>query len=145
MSSKAILFIGIMLFCFCLRDEMFAQLPPDGQNEYRLSAVNPRATTIDTLTNDAGRGIWVADNPDLDGDGKPEIIITDYQKGGRVFVYEVIGNDLLELVWTSPVLNDQLGRDSESPRSVTTGDFDNNGRQEIIIPIGYFAADSLQL
>ena len=134
---------GIILFGVILFGNVCAQ-PLDGENEYRLSAVNPQATTSDTIDSDAGRGIWVADNPDLDGDGKPEIIITDYQKGGRVFVYEVIGNDLLEFVWASPPLSDTLTGGGSTPRSVTTGDFDNNGRQEIVFPVGYFAADSFE-
>jgi hypothetical protein len=138
--------IQLCIFCCAILGftSLFAQPPADGENEYRLSAVNQRAVGLDTLTSDAGRGIWVAHDPDLDGDGKPEIIVTDYQKGGRVFVYEVVGNDRVEFVWASPVLNDTLPGGGSTPRMVTTGDFDNNGRQEIIFPIGYVASDSIQ-
>ena len=122
---------------------LFAQPPANGENEYRLAGVNPRSTGTDTLTANAGRGVWVAVNPDLDNDGMPEIIVTDYSDGGRVFVYEVTGNDQLEFVWASKKLSDDPGGGS-TPRSVTTGDFDNNGKQEIIFPIGYFATDSAQ-
>ncbi len=117
--------------------------PASGENEYRLAAVNPRTSGQDTIDADAGRGIWVADNPDLDNDGKPEILITDYQLGGRVYVYEVIGNDQLELIWVSPVLDSLRPGGGSTPRSVTTGDFDNDGKQEIIFPIGFSATDSL--
>lgn len=133
--------IVILLFSVLLMTTLLAQPPANGENEYRLGAVNPRSTGNDTLDADAGRGIWVADNPDLDNDGKPEIIVTEYSHGGRVFVYEVIGNDQLEFVWASKRLD---GGDGSSPRSVTTGDFDNNGKQEIIFPVGYVATDSAQ-
>ncbi|MCB0270836.1 MAG: VCBS repeat-containing protein, partial [Calditrichaeota bacterium] len=136
----ALIYFGLLhlLSIFAL----YAQQPLDGENEYRLAAVNPLANSIDTLTQGSGRGIWVADNPDLDNDGKPEILVTDYQNGGRIFVYEMEGDDALELVWVSPKLaTDRIGGGS-TPRSVTTGDFDNNGRQEIIFTIGYIASDT---
>jgi hypothetical protein len=137
--------IGILLLFLLLISTMFAQPPANGENEYRLAGVNPRSTGGDTLTAEGGRGVWVADNPDLDNDGKPEIIVTEYWYYGRVFVYEVIGDDQLELVWVSKKLDQERGETSEeTPRSVTVGDFDNNGRQEIIFPIGYSATDSLE-
>ena len=136
------------LFCFCFLYSplvIWAQQPAEGENEYRLAAVNPRANinSTDTLDANAGRGVYVAHDPDLDGDGKPEILVTNYSDGGRIFVYEVIGNDRMELVWVSKKLSNLSGGGS-TPRSVTTGDFDNNGLQEIIFPVGYFAADSAE-
>ncbi len=138
--------LGMIFLSFMLTGALFAQGPADGENEYRLAATNLRAglESPDTLTSDAGRGVAVASNPDLDNDGYPELIVTEYQKGGRVFVYEMIGNDLLEFVWASPPLNDSLSGGGSTPRSVTTGDFDNNGMQEIIFPVGHFASDSFQ-
>ncbi len=71
---------------------------------------------------------------DLDGDGKVEIVATDYSNGGRVHVLEYVGNDVLELVWSSPV---DLDRENAStPRWVQTGDLDGDGNQEIIFPVG---------
>lgn len=122
---------------------LYAQQPNPGENEYYLAGVNPRTTGGDTLTSDAGRGVYVADNPDLDGDGKAEIIVTEYTNGGRVFVYEVAADNTLEFVWASKRLPAGSGGGS-TPRSVTVGDFDNNGMQEIIFPVGYVAADSVQ-
>ena len=133
-----------MAICLMLASNLFAQPPANGENEYRVAAVNPRFTGTDSITADAGRGIWVADNPDLDNDGKPEIIITEYSKGGRVFVYEVVGDDQLEYVWSSKKLSLTSPGGGSTPRSVTTGDFDNNGKQEIIFPVGYVASDSTQ-
>lgn len=139
---------GIIISAFLLffsLNNMVAQ-PADGENEYRLASTNLQAAmdAADILTSDAGRGVHVAHDPDLDGDGLPEILVTEYQKGGRVFVYEVVADDHIEFVWASPVLNDSLSGGGSTPRSVTTGDFDNNGLQEIIFPVGYFAADTFQ-
>lgn len=119
---------------------IFAQIP-EGKNEFRLSAVNARKAG---LSSDAGRGVWVADKPDLDGDGKPEILVTTYQDGGRIFVFEVTGDDKLEFVWASKALTPGRGGAGSTPRSVVTGDIDNNGRQEIIFNIGNAVADTLR-
>lgn len=134
------MYIGFFLVALLIAATMYAQ-PSNGENEYRLGAVNPRFTGTDTITSDAGRGVWVAENPDLDNDGKPEIIVTEYTKGGRVFVYEVIGDDQLEYVWSSKKLGEGSGG-GQSPRSVTTGDFDNDGKQEIIFPVGNSPTDT---
>jgi len=112
---------------------------PDGQNEYYLAAVNPRTYGVDA---DGGRGVWVAHDPDLDGDGKPEILVTDYSGGGRVFAFEVVGDNTLEFIWASKERPGETGPGS-TPRTVTTGDLDNDGKQEIIFPLGFFVADSL--
>jgi hypothetical protein len=117
-----------------------AQLP-EGTNEFRLSAVNARNVGLDA---NAGRGLWVAHSPDLDHDGKPEILVTNYSDGGRVFVFEVTGNDQLEFVWASKILNPGVSGGGSSPRSVVTGDIDNNGRQEIIFNIGNVLTDTLR-
>lgn len=114
---------------------------PEGTNSYRLAAVNARKAG---LTFEAGRGVWVANNPDLDKDGKPEILVTTYQDGGRIFVFEVTGNDQLEFVWASKALTPGLSGKGSSPRSVVTGDIDNNGRQEIIFSLGNATTDTLR-
>jgi hypothetical protein len=122
----------------------FTQQPADGENSYRLATVGQVDTTsIDTITSDAGRGVWVASNPDLDNDGKPEIIVTEYTGGGRVFVFEMVGDNRIEYVWSSPDL--PIENNGSTPRTATSGDFDNDGNQEIIFPIGYFADDSVTL
>lgn len=128
----------VIIFLMGLGWQAFAQLP-DGTNEFRLAAVNARTAGLDA---NAGRGLWVADNPDLDGDGKPEILVTNYSDGGRIFVFEVTGNDQVEFVWASKILNPGVSGGGSSPRSVVTGDIDNNGRQEIIFNIGNVVADS---
>ena len=77
------------------------------------------------------RGVWF--DSDLDGNGKGEILATSYSGGGRVAVFEVVGNDSIALVWVSPRVT---GGDGSTPRYVTTGDLDNDGRKEIIFQVG---------
>lgn len=133
-----------LVFALLLFLPVQAQQPSEGDNSYRLTNVNPRfLSEIDTLTCSSGRGIYVASNPDLDGDGKPEIIVTEYSAGGRVLVFEVVADDVMEFVWGSKILHSGFGGGS-TPRSVSVGDFDNNGFMEIIFQVGYFASDSLE-
>lgn len=120
---------------FVLLTNLHPQIVRDGDNTFK----NPFYNNPDSgLDHNAGRGIVVAANPDLDGDGKPEIIITSGADGGRVFVFEVDKDDSIVLVWSSKVLTANL---SNTPRTVTTGDFDNNGRREIIFPVGFRSTD----
>jgi len=84
---------------------------------------------LDTLLRGAAsmRGAWFS--PDIDGDGKGEIAVTNYTGNGRVHIFEVVGNDSIKLVWTSPRL--PTGGNS-TPRVVIFGDLDNDGRGEVI-------------
>ncbi len=117
----------------------------EGENSFRLAALNNRfLTSPDTISCTAGRGIYVAANPDLDGDGKPEILVTEYRDGGRILVFEVVGDNTLEYVWGSKKLNPGGFGGLSTPRSVSVGDLDNNGKLEIHFQIGYFRTDSLQ-
>jgi len=136
--KKLLALCGVLLLG--LVGQIFAQIP-DGTNSYRLAAVNARKAG---MSFEAGRGLWVANKPDLDGDGKPEILVTTYQDGGRIFVFEVTGNDQLEFVWASKILMPGVTGRGSSPRSVVTGDIDNNGRQEIIFSIGNANTDTLR-
>ena len=102
----------------------------DGDNWFGLSAVNGPADDISNI-----RGLCAGS--DLDQDGKPEIIVTDYRNGGMVHVYEVIGDNTLELVWSSPGTPSTYA----SPvRTVTTGDLDGDGLGEIIVPVSSYNA-----
>ncbi len=81
------------------------------------------------------RGAWVA--PDLDKDGKPEIIVTDYTRTGRVHVFQSAGNDTIEWIWSSPRLDLIAGQPygaggSSTPRTIRSGDLDGDGKGEII-------------
>jgi len=79
------------------------------------------------------RTVWVA-TEDLDNDGKPEVIATDYQNNGRVHVMEVNGNNL-EIVWSSPKVYTHNVGSGSTPRWVRTGDLDGDGLGEIIFPL----------
>ncbi len=140
--KKLLWAFSIVLFLNIFITNSFAQQPADGENRYKLAAVNPRFLSPDTLEASVGRGIWVAHNPDLDNDGKPEILITQYDKGGRILVFEVVGDDQIEYVWSSKILEENGTGGGSTPRSVTTGDFDNNGKQEIVFQIGFSPDDS---
>ena len=84
------------------------------------------------------RTVWVA-TEDLDNDGKPEVITTDYQNNGRVHVMELNGNNL-EVVWSSPKIQGSTSSGS-TPRWVRTGDLDGDGKGEIIFPISKGSVD----
>ncbi len=138
----------VITFCaalFCQLPATIMAQPSDGENSYRLVGVNPRVLPEpDTISCNSGRGIFVAADPDLDGDGKPEILITEYLDGGRVLVFEVVGNDKMEYVWGSKRLTPGSFGPGSTPRSVSAGDFDNNGMMEIIFQVGDAATDSLR-
>jgi FG-GAP-like repeat/FlgD Ig-like domain len=70
---------------------------------------------------------------DLDKDGKPEILATDYSNGGRVHVLEYVDDETLELVWSSPV--DLERANGSTPRWVQAGDLDADGNMEIIFSV----------
>jgi hypothetical protein len=70
---------------------------------------------------------------DVDQDGKKEIIATQYP--GKLVMYEVTANNTLEIVWVDTTAKATCTGYSE-PRSVVVGDFDGNGKQEIIACMG---------
>lgn len=108
--------------------------------QFKVAGKITKAAGDTTLYRDAGsasRGAWVGD--DIDGNGKPELILTDYTNNGRVHVFESVGGDSVALKWSSPIASTNIGLGT-SPRSVRVGDLDNDGRKEIIFPTskGYY-------
>jgi hypothetical protein len=93
----------------------------DGDNIFEFAYGNAET---DTLSDNLIRG--VASGSDLDQDDLYEIIVTDYDSGGMVHVYEVTGDNTLEWVWSS------AGSNVGNVRQVGTGDLDNDGIGEII-------------
>ena len=70
---------------------------------------------------------------DLDKDGKPEIIVTQYGNGGHVIIYEVVGDNTIEQVWKSP----NFGSSYSSPvRSLNVGLIDDNDIPDLVIYVG---------
>ncbi|MCG3157352.1 MAG: hypothetical protein DKINENOH_03984 [bacterium] len=98
----------------------------DGNNNFRLAVTDAPDDSADSNARDIVSGC------DLDQDGRYEIIITDYSYGGRAHVYEIVGNDALAWVWSSP------GTDSPEwapARAVQVADLDADGRGEILLSI----------
>ena len=80
----------------------------------------------ETTPGHQSRGVYAGS--DLDGDGKPEIAITDYTIRG-IHVYEVTGDNTLEWVFSTV---DTMSTFGTTPRFVTTGDLDGDGNGEFI-------------
>jgi hypothetical protein len=108
--------------------------------QYRVAGHITKTAGDTTLYRDLGsasRGAWVGE--DIDGNGKPELILTDYSNNGRVHVFEHVSGDSVALIWSSPIAPTNIGLGT-SPRSVRVGDLDNDGLKEIIFPTsnGYY-------
>lgn len=102
---------------------LFAQT--DGNN-----TTMGRAYSNPTVNNITGFGRYVYAGCDLDKDGKPEIIMTQYANGGAVEIFEVTGDNTMEEVWRSP----DLGASYSSPvRTVAVGDLDGDGYDELYV------------
>ncbi len=72
----------------------------------------------------------VAYDPDPFGTGQSAILATNYFQGGTVSLFVNVGNDSLELVWTSPILTE--GGGGSTPRYPLFADLDNDGLVEIL-------------
>ncbi|MFH1851718.1 MAG: FG-GAP-like repeat-containing protein [Candidatus Neomarinimicrobiota bacterium] len=71
---------------------------------------------------------------DMDKDGKHEMILTDYA-GARVIVFEYDAiNGVFEEVWSSPEAR-STSHDANNPRTVSVGDLDSDGKEEIVFPL----------
>ncbi len=70
-------------------------------------------------------------HPDLLGDGHSAIVSTSYPYH-TVTVFGTVGNDSIEVKWTSPVNMDASG---SSPRFAVFGDLDNDGLNEVIFQL----------
>jgi hypothetical protein len=86
-------------------------------------------SSLDSLLRGAATMRTACFSTDVDGDGRGEIAVTNYAGNGRVHIFEVVGNDSIKLVWTSP--RPATGGNS-TPRSVIFGDLDKDGRKEVI-------------
>jgi hypothetical protein len=98
---------------------------------YSFPLLPASPTYRDSLLNELKsiRACAVASN--VEGDGKSEIAVTSYGGAGGVAVFQVVGNDSIQLVWTSPRVPFGSGGGS-TPRYVLFGDLDNDGRKEVI-------------
>ncbi|MDQ7040265.1 MAG: DUF4623 domain-containing protein [Rhodothermus sp.] len=71
---------------------------------------------------------------DMDGDGKVEVLVTDYSGGGRVYVIENRGVDTWELVYATPWVDSTST--SYNARYAICGDLDGDGNGELIFLSG---------
>lgn len=124
MRTLAIIFVLVIGTCLA-----FGQASLVTKYNYPVLPGTQQDTVLNGLK--SIRGVWF--DSDLDGNGKGEILATSYSGGGRVVVFEVVGNDSISLVWVSPAVT---GGDGSTPRYVTTGDLDNDGKKEIIFQVG---------
>ncbi len=100
-----------------------------------------RAYSNPTVNNITGFGRGIYAGCDLDKDGKPEIIMTQYANGGAIEIFEVTGDNTMEEVWRSP----DFGAPYSSPaRTVAVGDLDGDGYDELYVYVsnGSGAIDS---
>lgn len=98
----------------------------DGDNYFQL-AYGPANDS--PLCNNNTRDVTAGS--DVDQDGLYEVIVTDYDNGGQVHVFEVTGDNTLEWVWSSA----GTGLTGATCRAVHTGDMDNDGIGEIIFVV----------
>ncbi len=82
----------------------------------------------------------IAGPVDLDGDGKMEVVLSDYSGGGRIHVLESVGADTWELIYSSPPLEPTSGT-SNNARGVGAGDLDGDGMGEVYLFVGHGIAD----
>lgn len=81
---------------------------------------------------------------DTDRDGKLEVVATDYYYS-RVHLFEYVGRDTLELVWSSPAIGrTRVGRNS-TPRDVAITDLDGDGILEITFVVGNVDATEIPI
>lgn len=100
---------------------------PDGTNNgMELTYWNPTVGSLNGFGRDVFSGC------DVDQDGKPEIIMTqyNYDAGSALVIYEVIGENMIEEVWNSGDLG--AGTYESANRSVTVAPLDDTAGDEII-------------
>jgi len=126
--------ITMLLVLVLAATAAFAQLTSVAtHNSYQAKATWTGPDSTMPYRNDQGiRSAWVT--KDMDKDGKPEIVATDYSNGGRVHVFEFKAPNILELVWSSPKM--YAANPNSTPRWVRDGDLDGDGNREIIFPVG---------
>ncbi len=124
--------LPILGFLVLFMGLVFAQ---DGNNTTFAMVAGNTSSSVDSM-NQFSRHIL--SGTDLDQDGKPEIIVTQYGNGGHVIIYEVQGDNTLEQVWESQNYGSSYG----SPvRSLAAGKLDDNDKTDLVVYVGSTAAN----
>lgn len=82
----------------------------------------------------------IAGPVDIDGDGKIEVVLSDYSAGGRIHILESAGIDTWELIYSSPPVEPTAGT-SNNARGVGAGDLDGDGMGEAFFFAGFDVSD----
>ncbi len=103
----------------------------DGDNyNFVLKATSHEYNNFWQDSNGGIRGLVAGS--DVDQDGLYEIICSDYDNGGKVHVFEVVGDNQLQWIWSSP----NIGSSTQTTcRYVGLSDLDNDSKQEILLSI----------
>ena len=134
MKKMLILFFFITI-CASLVNAQTTEITAEKIAVFTVPSTGDVADSLLPYKGDLGvRRVIVADP---DNDGVQEIIATDYTNGGRVHVMEVVGDTVLEIVWSSPASWNPNGSGS-TPRFPQVGDCDGDGNPEIIFEQRYF-------
>ena len=120
---KTVLFLLGLLVGYSLAD---AQVRVATAYNYPLVPGTPEDSVLNGTKSIRGVNFDV----DVDGDGNSEIVATNYFDLGHVHIFEAVGNDSIQLVWTSPRVATDGG--SSTPRYPLFGDLDNDGKKEVI-------------
>mgnify|MGYP001947857664 CR=1 FL=1 len=76
------------------------------------------------------RDLWVGS--DFDQDGNKEVMLASYGTGGRVYVYEIDGDNNATLFFDT---GDMGSGYTSATRHVAFGDLDGNGMQELLVSV----------
>jgi len=126
LSHSKLMNFGILLLSLCLLFPV-SSLNAQTDNTYNLAWTD----ALDDAVSSTLRGIHAGS--DLDQDGLLEIICTSYENGGQIHVFEVVGNNSMQWVWSSAFASNE--KVATQPRDVKVADMDGNGRAEIIAHI----------
>jgi len=105
----------------------FAQ---DGNNTTFDMVASNTSSSVDSMNQFARH---IISGMDMDQDGKPEIVVTQYGNGGHVIIYEVQGDNTLEQVWESQNYGSSYG---SAVRSLAAGKLDENDKTDLVVYVG---------
>lgn len=124
--KKQLLLVTFVLVTLAV-SSLFAQ---ENNSKMTRSFSNPAENSLTGFGRDVYAGC------DLDQDGLPEIIVTQYQDLGAVQIFEVTADNTMEEVWRSEAFGSSY---SSNIRTVAVGDLDGNGIDELCVAINAYS------